>query len=114
MTRYRAWLLCVGVLAAWLMPAEQASAQGTGAKKNEGQWTKGNEPGKKSATHKVEKKPFKIEVVVKSVLEPAITKPIIHRPELLQNVPYSPGPMTIRTMVEHGAVVRSGDILATF
>src|SRR5262245_15216869 len=69
------------------------------------------EPAKKPATHKVEKKPFRVALALKSVLEPAQSAVIAHRPEPVINVPYTSGPMSIRTIVEHGASVRQGDVL---
>ena len=39
----------------------------------------GGGPAKKPATHKVEKKPFKIEIAVKGVLEPEEATPIVYR-----------------------------------
>ncbi|MCI0682020.1 MAG: HlyD family efflux transporter periplasmic adaptor subunit [Gemmataceae bacterium] len=123
MRNWKATVACVAVAAAWLVialapaaqtggdakdkkPAKDKSAKGAAAKAGPAK-----EPAKKPATHKVEKKPFRVELALKGVLEPAETVAIAHRPEPLINVPFTSGPMTIRTIVEHGSSVRQGEIL---
>jgi multidrug efflux pump subunit AcrA (membrane-fusion protein) len=66
------------------------------------------------ATHKVEKKPFKIELTVKGILEAEETAAISYRPHLMVQPPPSQGPLTIRQIVPHGAKVKMGDLLVTF
>ena len=51
------------------------------------------------ATHKVEKKPFKISLTVKGVLAAEETSEISYRPYPLLPPPPSQGPLTIRTIV---------------
>ena len=66
---------------------------------------------KKPATHKVEKKPFRIELALKGVLEPAEASQVVYRPEPLAGG--APGPQTIRTIVAHGTTVSKGEVLVT-
>jgi HlyD family secretion protein len=68
----------------------------------------------KPATYKVEKKPFKIELSVKGILEAEYTAEISYRPHLTVHPPASQGPLTIRKIVEQGATVKKGDLLVTF
>jgi hypothetical protein len=69
---------------------------------------------KSPGTLKVEKKPFRITLTVKGILSPAETAPISYRPHTLIPPPPSQGPVTIRTIVPHGAEVTEGTILAEF
>jgi len=71
-------------------------------------------PAAKPATHKVEKKPFKIELTVKGILEPEEMEEISYRPQPALQPPPSQGPLTIRKIVDHGATVKKGDLLVTF
>jgi HlyD family secretion protein len=66
------------------------------------------------ATHKVEKKPFKIEVTVKGILEAEETAEISYRPHPLLMPPASQGPLTIRKIAAHGTAVKKGDLLVAF
>jgi multidrug efflux pump subunit AcrA (membrane-fusion protein) len=69
---------------------------------------------KKPATHKVEKKPFKIERTLKGILAAEEVAEITYRPlPTLQGGP-SQGPLTIRTVVAHGERVKKGDVLVAF
>jgi HlyD family secretion protein len=68
----------------------------------------------KPPTHKVEKKPFKIELTVKGILEAEETAEIVYRPYPLLQPPPTQGPLTIRKIVEHGAAVKKGDVLVAF
>jgi multidrug efflux pump subunit AcrA (membrane-fusion protein) len=68
----------------------------------------------KLATHKVEKKPFKIELNVKGILEAEETAEIVYRPHPMVMPPPSQGPLVIRTIAAHGAKVKKGDVLAAF
>jgi multidrug efflux pump subunit AcrA (membrane-fusion protein) len=69
---------------------------------------------KKPATHKVEKQSFRIERTLKGVLAPEDAAEISYRPlPTLQSGP-SQGQLTIRTVVEHGARVKKGDLLIDF
>jgi HlyD family secretion protein len=81
-------------------------------KKPKGEASASDHP--KPATHKVEKKPFKIELTVKGILEPEETAEISYRPQPMIQPPPSQGPLTIRTIVEHGATVKKGDMLVAF
>jgi HlyD family secretion protein len=71
-------------------------------------------PAPKPATHKVEKKPFKIEVTVKGLLEGAESAEISFRPHPMLQPPPSQGPLTIRKVAAHGTAVKKGDLLAAF
>ncbi len=74
-------------------------------------------PGKaaeKPATHKVEKKPFKIERTVKGVLAAEEAAEISYRPHPSVQPPPSQGPLTIRSVAAHGARVHKGDVVAAF
>src|SRR5579864_4053008 len=68
----------------------------------------------KPATHKVQKKPFKIEITIKGILEAQETADISYRPQPMVQPPPSQGPLVIRTVAPHGAKVKKGDILAAF
>lgn len=63
------------------------------------------------ATHKVEKKPFKIELNIKAGLEPAEATEIVFRPQATPGGPFGPAPLTVRSAIEHGSKVRAGDVL---
>jgi HlyD family secretion protein len=71
-----------------------------------------SKPTKKIATHKVTKKPFKIELAVKGVLEPEEVTWIAYHPQ--PTAPRQDGGLTIVKVVEHGAKVRAGDLLVAF
>jgi HlyD family secretion protein len=95
--------LCAGVM----------FTQEPGKEKGKG----GKVPGKKAAAdakpaaHKVEKQPFKIERTFKGALAAEQAAEISYRPlPSLQSAP-SQGPLTIRTVVGHGARVKKGDVL---
>jgi HlyD family secretion protein len=104
----------------------QAAAQRDGDKQREPDKKKKETPRKdkdkdkdkdKSAavkTHKVEAKPFRIELSLKGALEPREATWIAHHPMPTMNLPYSPGPMSIVRVAEHGAKVRKGDLLISF
>ncbi len=69
---------------------------------------------KKAPTHKVEKQPFQIERTVKGILTAEQAAEISYRPvPALQSGP-GHAPQTIRTVAEHGARVKKGDVLVTF
>jgi HlyD family secretion protein len=68
----------------------------------------------KPATYKVEKKPFKIELTVKGVLEAEETAEISYKPYPSIQPPPSQGPLTIRKIVGHGATVKKGELLVSF
>jgi multidrug efflux pump subunit AcrA (membrane-fusion protein) len=71
-------------------------------------------PGKKPATHKVEKQPFKVERTVKGILTAEQAAEISYRPlPSLQSGP-SHASQTIRTVVAHGTRVKKGDVLVAF
>ena len=76
---------------------------------------KGKSPEPKPATHKVEKKPFKIELTVKGILQPEEAQAIASfRPQpMLMQLP-SHGPLTIRKIAAHGTEVKKGDLLVAF
>lgn len=118
MRTWRTTVACAAGSAALLVIAlAQAAQPGGDAKDKKDKPAKApvkepaKEPAKKPATHKVDKKPFRVELALKGVLEPAEAVAVAHRPEPVINVPYTSGPMTIRTIVEHGASVREGDVL---
>src|SRR5262249_50258540 len=71
-------------------------------------------PPKGPGTHKVEKKPFKVQLTVKGTLEPEAKVEIAHRPHPTVGLPVSPGPLKIQKAAEHGATVRKGDLLVAF
>src|SRR5262245_7785765 len=90
----------------------QAWAQQPGVKKDDKTSTGKDTPTtKKPATHKVEKKPFKIELAVKGMLSSEAPSEIAYRPFPVVGLPYSPGPMTIRKVAPHGTKVKRGDLL---
>jgi HlyD family secretion protein len=60
---------------------------------------KGGKPEPKPPTHKVEKKPFKIEVTLKGILDAEQTAEISYRPQPLIQPPPAQGPLTIRKLV---------------
>jgi len=121
MKNWKATLACAAVAAALFVIAFARAAQPDGdakdkvdkkeAKDKPAKTKLAKEPDKKPATHKVEKKPFRVSLALKGVLEPAEAVAIVHRPEPVINVPYTSGPMTIRTIVEHGTSVKKGDVL---
>src|SRR5687767_4276176 len=120
MRNWRTTLACAAVAAALFIIALAGGAQpGGDAKDKDKKEAKvqpakdkpAKEPAKKPPTHKVEKKPFRVSLALKGVLEPAEAVAIAHRPEPVINVPYTSAPMTIRTIVEHGTSVRQGDEL---
>src|SRR5262245_23698003 len=110
MTNWKALSAC-GVLTALLAGAAltQTGQPGADDKKKPGK-----EPAKKPATHKVEKKPFRVELTSKGILEPEQTIAVAHRPQPAVGTPYSPGPLTIHKVVEHGARIKRGDTLIAF
>src|SRR5262249_39309872 len=123
MTKRRVLATAAALIALTLgMVWTQAAAQRDGDKQREGDKKKKETPRKdkdkdKSAavkTHKVETKPFRIELSLKSALEPREAQRIVQHPMLTMNLPYSPCPMTIMKVVEHGAKVRKGDLLISF
>jgi multidrug efflux pump subunit AcrA (membrane-fusion protein) len=63
-------------------------------------------------TYKVEKKPFRIELAIKGILEAEVATEILYRPQPMVNPPPTQGPLTIRTILEHGTHVKTGDLLA--
>ena len=71
--------------------------------------SKKGKPGKgpaadpKPAVHKVEKKPFRIELTVKGILEGEETAEIAYRPHPVANPTLAQGPLTIRKIAEHGS-----------
>ena len=120
MRNWRATLACAAVVSALFVIALAGGAQPGGdakdkdkkeAKTKPAKDKPAKEPAKKPPTHKVEKKPFRVSLALKGVLEPAEAVAIAHRPEPVINVPYTSGPMTIRTIVEHGTSVKNGDVL---
>jgi multidrug efflux pump subunit AcrA (membrane-fusion protein) len=106
MRNRKATLACAAVAALFVIALARAAQPGGDAKDKPGK-----ETAKKPATHKVEKKPFRVALALKGVLESAEAVAIAHRPEPVINVPYTSVPMTIRTIVDHGANVRQGDVL---
>jgi multidrug efflux pump subunit AcrA (membrane-fusion protein) len=71
-------------------------------------------PSAKPAVHKVEKKPFRIELTLKGILEPGEAAEVAYRQHPFVNPPPSQGPVTIRKIAEHGSKVQKGDVLAVF
>jgi multidrug efflux pump subunit AcrA (membrane-fusion protein) len=69
---------------------------------------------KKPAVHKVEKKPFKVELTVKGILEPRETAEIAYRPQPTGSPLLGQGPLTIRKIATHGSKVKKGDVLVAF
>jgi multidrug efflux pump subunit AcrA (membrane-fusion protein) len=67
-----------------------------------------------ASTHKVEKKPFKIEINADGILSAEETAEISYQPQPMVQPPPSQGPLTIRTIVAHGARVKKGDALVAF
>jgi HlyD family secretion protein len=123
MTKRRVLATAAALIAVTLgMAWTQAVAQRDGDKQREPDKKKKETPRKdkdkdKSAavkTHKVEEKPFRIELSLKGALEPREATWIAHHPMPTMNLPYSPGPMTIVKVAEHGAKVRKGDLLISF
>jgi multidrug efflux pump subunit AcrA (membrane-fusion protein) len=90
---------------------QQPAASGTASK---GETPKVAAAPAKPATHKVAKKPFKIEVKVEGSLGAEEAAPISYRPHLTVQAPPSQGPLTIRKVVEHGTRVKKGDLLVAF
>lgn len=115
MRNWKTTLACAAVVAAVFVIALGRAAQpggdGNAKDKKDAKDKPAKEPVKKPATHKVEQKPFRVMLALKGVLEPAAAVAIAHRPEPVINVPYTSGPMSIRTIVAHGAGVRKGDTL---
>lgn len=69
----------------------------------------------KRSTIKVEKPQlFRIELSAKGVLDPMSRVEVAYRPNAIVGVPYSHGPLTVRSAAAHGATVKKGEILATF
>jgi hypothetical protein len=68
---------------------------------------------KKEKTHKVEKRPFRIELTLKGMLEPDKTTEIAFRPQPSLGSPF-PAPLTIAKVAEHGTRVKKGDLLIAF
>jgi HlyD family secretion protein len=68
----------------------------------------------KPATHKVEKKAFKVELAVKGILEAEETADISYRLQPSMQPSPAMGPLSIRTIVAHGSPVKQGDVLAAF
>jgi multidrug efflux pump subunit AcrA (membrane-fusion protein) len=68
----------------------------------------------KPATHKVEKKPFKIELNLKGILEAEEDADIAYRPHPMVMPPPSQGPLVIRQIAAHGTKVKKGDVVAAF
>jgi multidrug efflux pump subunit AcrA (membrane-fusion protein) len=66
------------------------------------------------AVCKAEKKPFRIELTIKGVLEGAEAAEVVYRPQPFINPPASQGPLTIRRIAEHGSALRKGDLLVAF
>src|SRR5205807_240452 len=98
---------CLAIVA--LLTGLVFTQEPTKDKKSEG---KGSSPAADApATHKVEKKPFKIEVSVKGILEAEETAEISYRPHPMVQPPPSQGAMTIRKIVDHGATVKKGELL---
>src|SRR5438445_10914047 len=89
----------------------QAPAQSGGKKKGAPAKDKDKDAPK---THKVEAKPFKIELSVKGALEANEATWIAHHPMPTMNLPYAPGPMTVVKVAEHGTNVKKGDLLIAF
>jgi RND family efflux transporter MFP subunit len=67
-----------------------------------------------SPTHKVEKKPFRIERTIKGILAPEEAVEVSYRPLPSLQPPPSQGPLTIRQIAAHGAKVKQGDVLVAF
>src|SRR4051794_36503678 len=87
-------------LGAGLVWNQEAGKQKPEGKKVDEKSAKADE---KPATHKVEKKPFKIERTVKGVLTPGESAEISYRP--LAPSPSGRAELTIREVKEHGARV---------
>jgi multidrug efflux pump subunit AcrA (membrane-fusion protein) len=68
----------------------------------------------KPISYKVEKKPFKIELTLKGILQAEETAPISYRPQPTVQPPPSQGPLTIRQIVPHGTKVKAGEMLVAF
>jgi multidrug efflux pump subunit AcrA (membrane-fusion protein) len=68
----------------------------------------------KPATFKVEKKPFRIELTVKGMLAGEHSEEISYRPLPSMQPTVNQEPQTIRTIVDHGAHVKKGDVLVSF
>ena len=123
MTTWKSLIACVALIAVLSGGVlTQGTAQSTtqpSPPKNKEKGKEGVDPAaskdpastKKPATYKVEKKPFKIELAVKGVLEPEEATWIAYHPQ-----PTSPFPpaLTVRKVAEHGAKVRQGDLLVAF
>src|SRR5207245_1363122 len=110
MTNRRVLAASAGLIVALLgIVWTQAPAQ-TGGKKK-GAASKDKDAPK---THKVEAKPFKIELSIKGALEANEATWIAHHPMPTMNLPYAPGPMTVVKVAEHGANVKKGDLLISF
>ena len=68
----------------------------------------------KPAVHKVEKKPFHVELAVSGILDAAEAVEIRYRPQLSMMPSPNQGPLTIRTIVEHGTAIKQGEQLVAF
>jgi multidrug efflux pump subunit AcrA (membrane-fusion protein) len=68
-------------------------------------------PANKLVTQKVEKKPFRIELTEKGILEAEETAEIAYRPHPVANQTAGQGPLTIRKIADHGSKVKKGDVL---
>src|SRR5689334_9974722 len=66
----------------------------------------GPETLKAPSTLKLQKQPFRITLTVKGILAPAETAQVSYRPHVMVPPPPSQGPVTLRTIVEHGAEVQ--------
>ncbi len=68
----------------------------------------------KPAVHKVEKKPFTVELAVSGILGAAEAVEVRYRPQLSLMPSPNQGPLTIRTIVDHGTAVKQGEQLVAF
>jgi HlyD family secretion protein len=98
------WTRTAVCLAVFALIAGFVATQPPGAEK-------GKEGKSAPPTFKVEKKPFKVVLSVKGTLAAEETAEVAYRPHVMIPPPPSFGPQVIRTIVEHGARVKQGDVV---
>jgi multidrug efflux pump subunit AcrA (membrane-fusion protein) len=113
MTTWKVLAACAALLvaAAGVSLTQEAPTKDTDSKKAGKETTKPPKDTARPATQKVEKKPFKIDLVVKGILEPEQGAEVAFRAQPLVGLQVGPGPLVVRKAAEHGAKVKKGDVL---
>jgi HlyD family secretion protein len=105
--------LLVGLALVALLGGVVFTREEPATKKQKAKAAKPAEPPSKAGV-KVQKKPFKIELILKGTLEAEEAAQIAVRPHPFVNPPPSQGPLTIRKIAAHGSTVHKGDLLVAF